>query len=321
MESVNPFITKSDDLVTSPAARRDGFLEVALHKSGISNVYLDQAKALQTNLKENTNRSQDILNLAKERKTLLLAAGLSTKAQGNLTDDDKKQILQEFEEKVIRPCGQKYIDEIVYRYLLSLGEQLGGKMRNVIGDIAREKLSRCIIAQLRILDFSFSIHCNQGKWIDGSEYTENNMKTVKAIRWECDGHQRTLLHNINVPNLGTDNKPKNVDIVVFSKFVNKIKGNDLKDILKDQKNFVVMGELKGGFDPAGADEHWKTTRGALERIRTSYRRVNIAFVGAAIEKSMAAEIFNQLQSKDISNAANMTNCDQMNSFCKWLVNQ
>ena len=82
-----------------------------------------------------------------------------------------------------------------------------------------------------------------------------------------------------------------------------------------------MGELKGGIDPAGADEHWKTARAALDRIRSSFKKVYIAFIGGAIEKAMAEEIYSQLQTGMLDYAANLTNDNQLSSFCDWLVNQ
>ena len=84
-----------------------------------------------------------------------------------------------------------------------------------------------------------------------------------------------------------------------------------------------MGELKGGIDPSGADEHWKTANSALERIRNSFVKQNLNpltfFVGAAIEKAMAAEIYKQLIDGTLSNAANLTVEDQVISVCRWLL--
>ena len=41
--------------------------------------------------------------------------------------------------------------------------------------------------------------------------------------------------------------------------------------------------------------------------------------GAAIENSMSNEIFSQLQSDVLTNAANLTNDDQIASLCNWLI--
>jgi len=82
--------------------------------------------------------------------------------------------------------------------------------------------------------------------------------------------------------------------------------------------------LKGGIDPAGADEHWKTAQTALTRIKTAFANQNLSpdlfFIGAVIANNMAQEIWNQLEEGALKNAANLTNPDQVASFVNWLVN-
>jgi len=51
-------------------------------------------------------------------------------------------------------------------------------------------------------------------------------------------------------------------------------------------------------------------------VYTEFRIVN--FVGAAIGNSMADEIWQQLKKGTLSNAANLTNADQVASLCGWL---
>ena len=62
---------------------------------------------------------------------------------------------------------------------------------------------------------------------------------------------------------------------------------------------LALGELKGGIDPAGADEHWKTARTALQRINDGFAGTGIQtlFIGAAIVADMANEIWAMLQEK------------------------
>ena len=85
---------------------------------------------------------------------------------------------------------------------------------------------------------------------------------------------------------------------------------------------MAVGELKGGIDPAGADEHWKTARTALERIREAFQQTGAApatfFIGAAIERKMAEEIWRQLEAGVLDNAANLTNDTQVASLSRWL---
>ncbi len=90
----------------------------------------------------------------------------------------------------------------------------------------------------------------------------------------------------------------------------------------EPQSYLALGELKGGIDPADADEHWKTARTALSRIREAFQAVGQApltfFIAAAIEKRMADEIWNDLESETLSNAANLTNDDQLAAVANWL---
>jgi len=94
-------------------------------------------------------------------------------------------------------------------------------------------------------------------------------------------------------------------------------------IVNTPEKILMLGELKGGIDPAGADEHWKTGNTALNRIRESFAKndlkIETSFIAAAIEKKMATEIFAQLQSKTLSNAANLTIDKQLVNYCDWLL--
>ena len=109
-------------------------------------------------------------------------------------------------------------------------------------------------------------------------------------------------------------------------------GGKLSDITKtfgstyrrlDPKRYKALGELKGGIDPAGADEHWKTANTALSRVRDNFAKYGIKiplfFIGAAIEVSMSKEIFNQYSTGKIVNCANLTVEKQLISLCNWLV--
>lgn len=99
--------------------------------------------------------------------------------------------------------------------------------------------------------------------------------------------------------------------------------NISKSIYETPESYIGLGELKGGIDPAGADEHWKTARSALQRVRASFAREglcpNTFFVGAAIVRNMSEEIWKQLEGGILKNAANLTNENQLNSLCRWLT--
>ena len=81
--------------------------------------------------------------------------------------------------------------------------------------------------------------------------------------------------------------------------------------------------LKIPYNPASADEHWKTANSALNRIIAAFEQHNVQpntfFIAAAIENSMAAEIWSQLQKETLANAANLTQSDQIAPLCNWLI--
>ena len=197
-------------------------------------------------------------------------------------------------------------------------------MRNIVGALAGEKLTRYISAQLRNarLDHSFKLN-SESKWKNANQITPDEMILVKAIRWKTvRGNSRELIYNIKVPVVGQ--KGNNIDISLFKKQTTSVRSpTQMKDFVSDPKNYLSLGELKGGIDPAGADEHWKTANTALQRIRASFKRSgnNVAtfFIGAAIETSMAKEIYKQLGNQELTSAANLTNDDQLADLCSWIV--
>lgn len=311
----NVFIPSPDSLVTTHEAYRAGVLEVALYKSKESVPYLDKAKALYVTLKQNTKTCFDLHRMTELHETILEAAGITQKTKRHLTADDKEVLLKKFVEEVLASSGKKYIDEIVYRYLMALGDQLGGHMRNRIGTIARGKMVRQVIAQLKIAKVGFRYFLEDDKdWTDEVKYRPEIAESIKALTWKNGDRVRTLLNNVNVSGLS-----KNVDIVLMEKELSTLRPKAMKEALSDSKSIIMMGELKGGIDPAGGDEHWKTARGALERIHKAYKRVDVLFICASIEKAMAREIYAMLNMGDLNCVANLTDVNQLSAACGWII--
>jgi type II restriction enzyme len=97
---------------------------------------------------------------------------------------------------------------------------------------------------------------------------------------------------------------KNVDLCLFDCSPNEIIFGRNKDSAHHKpEKYLALGELKGGIDPAGADEHWKTANSALGRIRKAFSDKNCYpktfFIGAAIENAMAKEIYQQLNNNTL----------------------
>jgi type II restriction enzyme len=304
------------DLVTSREQTRAGFIAFALEKNRRSTPIIESAKSLKV-LASKAKTAKDLLKITEIQPALLTAAGLSDKAVSYFTEDDKNKAILSLIENFLEPAGDGFIDEVVYRYLLIKGDSLGGSMRNIVGAIAQQKFIRTLLSNLAVSDKNYQWLDNKTKkWedkpIDDFAIEEN----LKALSWKnSKGKNRVLSFNLNIPIV-----KNNIDICLFNA---DIKDYNNGEIVNTPEKILMLGELKGGIDPAGADEHWKTGNTALNRIRTAFAQQNLkietSFIAAAIEKKMANEIFSQLQNGTLSNAANLTIDEQLISYCDWLL--
>ncbi len=316
-EMMNPLIKSADDLVTSREETRAGFIAIALEKNYIAVPYIAEAKALK-GLSSQVEKPKDLLNIKDLRVGLLTAAGLSDKSLNYLTEDDKIVAIKELIEKFLEPAGESFIDELVYRYLLTKGDALGGKARNLAGSLGERKFIRSLISVFNIAGIKYKWKNNEtNTWHEKPTDDTDIEKRIKAIYWKRN-IDRLLVLNTNVPLI-----KKNVDISILQAKPDDLKAGKQSVIYQPEK-YIALGELKGGIDPAGADEHWKTANSALNRIRASFEQKNLKpqtfFIGAAIETAMAVEIFKQLQTGIMNNAANLTNNQQLTKICEWILN-
>lgn len=315
---MNRYITSLEDLITTHEQTRTGFLAIALEKNMVGDPYVKQASAFKS-MVSHTKGPDDFLTMPSIRPFLLTAAGLSEKSLQHLNTDDHMVVIKELIDKFLKPAGPAYIDETIYRFLLTKGDAVGGTMRNRIGAIGQEKLVRCILSCMNVRGISY-------EWVDSSNSTFKWLakrnddtgveKTLKALHW-------TNAHGARVLGFNMTNAivTKNIDICLYN--ADKAGYEQGKIAKTHPEKAVMLGELKGGIDPAGADEHWKTANSALERIRTSYAakglQIQTSFVGAAIERAMAGEIYTQLTNGTMTNGANLTNIDQLVEYCNWLL--
>lgn len=307
-------IQSARDLVTPYENTRASFLQMALEKNTRATPFVAKARDLRTQLQQ-INTAEDLLNAKNIYGALLTAAGISAKAATHIDEIGKAQAIENLIEKFLKPQGKAFRDELVYRFLLTSGDSLGGSMRNIVGAIAQRKLVLAIMARLDNADKPYDIEFNK-KIIKHKKITNTeklSAENIKALEWSNEHGVRSLIFNLTVPQV-----KKNVDMCVFNVAIKNIKEN-----IQSEKSYICLGELKGGADPAGADEHWKTANSALQRIDSAFKKVNhnvqSCFIGAAIADAMAEEIWNMLTTQKLSFAANLTVEDQVAAFCDWLV--
>jgi type II restriction enzyme len=187
-------------------------------------------------------------------------------------------------------------------------------MRNVGGVLAQRKLTRAIISALRLAGLTYQwFHSTTNAWNQMPDDDADIENFVRGLSWQRGSKDRTLIYNLTA--LAVKN---NVDLCLFDCSSQEAS----PAIYKLPERYLALGELKGGIDPAGADEHWKTARTALTRIQASFSSLKLSpklfFVGAAIEKKMAAEIWKLLEDGHLDNAANLTDENQVASISSWL---
>lgn len=312
----NKYILSAKSLVTTHEETRAGFLSIAIEKNKFSDPFVKNALAFKA-MVAHTHCAEDLLTIPQVRPFLITAAGISDKSLKYLNENDQTLAIQDLIEKFLKPAGADYIDEATFRYLLIKGDAVGGSMRNRIGALGQERLIRAIYSCMSVR----GIRCyrrlkNSKEWSVaklGETSTEFN---IKALHWSNALGERILIFNSTIPTV-----KNNVDICLFS---GNMDDKNLKKLVSQNKRAIMFGELKGGIDPAGADEHWKTGNSALNRIRNSFAeagfpKIMTSFVGAAIEGAMAEEIYEQLKIGTLTNATNLTNNNQLIEYCNWLI--
>ena len=300
-------------LETTYEAVRAGFVALALEKNRRATPFVAQARALKSAASK-ARTPNGLLKISGIQGGLLTASGVSDKATNHLQDSDKDEAVRGLIKNFLEPAGANFVEELVYRFLLTRGDTLGGSMRNVGGFMAQKKLTRGILAHLKLAGIRCNwLHSETKTWESLPEEDVDVELSLRGLSWVTSQGPRTLIYNLTVPFLGN-----NVDLCLF----NCRHGDLTKDIYGKPDAYLALGELKGGIDPAGADEHWKTARTALNRIREAFAKYKLKphtfFIGAAIEAKMASEIWKLLKSGDLENATNLTDEDQIASITQWL---
>lgn len=306
-------LKSSKSLETSYEAVRAGFVALALEKNRRATPFVAQARALKAAASK-AKSAADLLKISEIQPALLTAAGVSDKATNHLQDSDRHEAVDGLIKNFLEPAGTNFVEELVFRFLLTRGDTLGGSMRNIGGFIAQKKITRAIIAYLKLAGHKCQWLPNKTTaWADLPEYDADVELSLRGLSWNAGKGQRTLFYNVTVPFFRN-----NVDLVLFN-----CSAQDLtREIIKTPSAYIALGELKGGIDPAGADEHWKTARTALNRIHEAFSKKKLKphtfFIGAAIETKMATEIWEMLTQSILENAANLTDEDQVASISQWL---
>jgi hypothetical protein len=288
-------VQRPSDLVTLSAKTVAGFAWQAQQKAALGAVYLQTADYFYQNAYR-ISSVQDILSDPRLLDFALGACALSRKSLNYLNPVARLSMISQVID-ISSLSNRQYLHLLERRYLLTCGDSVGGSMRNVIGQAAQNALSEVIMQRLSHSGVAF-------------QYSKNPSDTkVLTIDWIGKKGARRLVFDKKSPIVD-----KSIDFILLK--------NSLS--LGTPADHIACGELKGGIDPAGADEHWKTARAALNRIELVFPKAGLPipklfFIGAAIESAMAQEIFNRLISREMYAAANLTNSAQLIELVDMLI--
>ncbi|EDX75200.1 hypothetical protein MC7420_2204 [Coleofasciculus chthonoplastes PCC 7420] len=179
-------LNASNDLVTPYAAVRAGFVALALEKNRRATPFVEQARVLKA-AASRIKTPMELVDLEDIQPALLTAAGVSDKAARYLDIHDKIAAIRGLIENFLEPAGAKFIEELVFRFLLIRGDTLGGSMRNVGGVLAQRKLTRMLLSTLTVAGKSYQwLHSSMNRWASMTDEDSDIELHLKGLSWKSN---------------------------------------------------------------------------------------------------------------------------------------
>ena len=207
-----------------------------------------------------------------------------------------------------------------YRHVVmmtaNLGDSLGGTSRNEVGRVAMMRiinpLLRHLFTQERLSSILYTLK---------GQITGENTGAVKRRRLiitsETDikellnkfERERVLYHELETSNGSKLLLNRQLTWQSQTKRTYKV-GPDLYSNVADI-DMLWAAELKGGADPAGSDEHWKTATQALGRIlqaaeKTDRPKPMLSFIATILVERVAREAQSWIEQGKLTSVYNLT---------------
>ena len=198
-----------ENLITPYEETRAGFIALALEKNKKATPFVEEAKALKV-FASRAETPRGLLRISEIYHSLLTAAGVSDKAKKHLQESDKKEAIRGLIENFLEPSGDSFVDELIYRFLLTRGDALGGSIRNLSGALGEWRFTRMLISTCSVSGIEFEyLDAKSRKWMLPDSEPEAE-KRIKGLHWISHGEGRTLIYNLTVPTV-----KKNVDLCLL----------------------------------------------------------------------------------------------------------
>ncbi len=322
---MQPIYHRPSEITTTPAETAEGFRQQSIRQFTLAAPFVSRIIEAQRKLAHIGPDLENLLQAAESDQEiveiLIGALGLTEKARNAIGSEETKKFLRkhilERKQDFLEP---DIINNILYRYALNSGDQLGGVKRNDTGKQAEIKFGEYLLKRMQTKYKNLGVCYLQRKinnfmTLLGTDTSILLESGLSALQWPG----RILAFNMQCPFVGS--RGNNVDMILLRTPRIICSRTDMRTLLSKRENYILCGELKGGIDPAGADEHWKTARSALDRIAGSFSTPTpgLVFIGAAIEDSMAQEIIQRMQEGKLVGVANLCKPQQIERLVNWLV--
>jgi hypothetical protein len=203
--------------------------------------------------------------------------------------------------------------------MANLGDSLGGSSRNEVGRVAMAQVMRPLIKLLcqhdRLESITYSTRSSLvpgtprdpdetliiGPQTDiGAKLNEIERDHVKYMELRLRNGVLLLVDKII---RWYDNKGK--------EYTPSADLHSARESTGAETDMIWGAEVKGGADPAGSDEHWKTASRALTRILENASKSGraappLSFIGTTIVNKVAVEIVAWIDRGDLVSAYNLT---------------
>lgn len=326
-------LVSHDSLTTTPVSMSALLSRAAIEDRRARSQLETNARTLWFEAQQ-ASTARDLVFLTGIEGGLLMAAGVKREIALRLSPTRRRQIVAEFVEDVLVPNAAGFVDALVANFVHQSHLHGEASVPRPMRAWTQRMFAQAVTSDLRIAGRPFWwLRKGGARW--QSQEALWDCTYVEALAWAVGDQPRVLAFDLLVPLIQPEAKSNavqghdvtrngnNVDICLLHSAPEQYRSKTQRPkVVHDAETYVALGELKGGIDPAGADEHWKTANAHLGRIRRSFAALpampQLFFVGNAIEASMAGEIWNQLENGDLSNAANLTDDRQAVSLVSWL---
>jgi hypothetical protein len=215
--------------------------------------------------------------------------------------------------------------------LSNIGDGLGGVSRNEVGRMASTQIVRYLITDLhsikQVHSINYAIKGSLDFLEEGEEEQENTGELIFTDEIDLENQLDSLeKYRVKYKEMKLKNGYSLLldrQIVWYDDDGKAFRiGPDLHS-KNDAIDMIWAGEIKGGADPAGSDEHWKTATQALKRIMdaaeaTHREQPQMSFLATILVDRVAIEAQQWINEGKLTSVYNLTqiseNPDSLRAF-------